>query len=53
MTYDFTVTSFFQLLLPAHAVKNSKLSGVGRADGFVASASTTGMSAADLPAARA
>lgn len=53
ISYDLTVTSFFQLLFPAQLVKNLKLSGVGSADGLWTSSSTTGRRPAGFPAARA
>jgi hypothetical protein len=52
-TYDFIVTSFFQLLFLPHVVKKSKLSGVGSADGLWTSASTTGTIPGTFPVARA
>lgn len=41
-TYDLIVTLFSQEHFPAHLLKNSWLSGVGRAEGFSGSASTIG-----------
>ena len=51
--YMRTVTSFFQLDLSSQALKNLKESGVGRADGFCGSSSTTGRRPGSLPSARA
>ena len=49
--YLLVVTSFFQLLLAPHMEKNWKLSGVGRADCFIGSGSTTGSMSGVFPSA--